>query len=175
MAFSADRHLRPHENLLISTRRHPVAWLLPMSGALLGLIVAFALAGRVPADSFSATMLELVGLAMLPLGTWVFLEWYFDRFVITDGRVMLFHGIVSRRVAMMPVLKVTDLTYEIPAAGQLLRYCNLEIESAGQDQALRTIKYLPYPAEVYEVVTQLTHRPKEAAAALRRSDDPGDD
>ena len=67
----------------------------------------------------------------------------------------------------MPVLKVTDLTYEVPALGLMLRYCNLEIESAGQDQALRTIKYLPYPDEVYSVVIQLTHRPKEPAASLR--------
>jgi uncharacterized membrane protein YdbT with pleckstrin-like domain len=164
MAFSPDRHLRPREHILISTRRHPVAWLVPTSGALVVLIVAFVLAGNAPAGSATARLLELVGLAMVPLAIWAFLEWYFDRFVITDGRVMLFHGIVSRRVAMMPVLKVTDLTYEVPVIGQMLRYCNLEIESAGQDQALRTIKYLPYPDEVYEVVTSLTHRPKEAAS-----------
>jgi uncharacterized membrane protein YdbT with pleckstrin-like domain len=110
-------------------------------------------------------MLVLLGLAAVVGGIWAFFEWYFDRFVITDGRVMLFHGIIARRVAMMPVLKVTDLTYEVPALGLLLRYCNLEIESAGQDQALHAIKYLPYPAEVYSVVTHLTHRPKEPASA----------
>ncbi|MEJ7727570.1 MAG: PH domain-containing protein [Actinomycetes bacterium] len=167
MAFSPARHLRPDENVLISTRRHPVAWLTPLMAALVALIVAFVLAGRLPAGSAAAGMLELLGLATVPFAIWAFLEWYFDRFVITDGRVMLFHGIVARRVAMMPVLKVTDLTYEVPALGLLLRYCNLEIESAGQDQALRTIKYLPYPAEVYDVVTQLTHRPKEPLSARR--------
>ncbi len=167
MAFSSDRHLRPDEVILISTRRHPVAWLLPAGTAVGFLIVAFVLADRLPPRSISATMLQLIGLAAVPAALWAYLEWYFDRFVITDGRVMLFHGIVARRVAMMPVLKVTDLTYEVPAFGLLLRYCNLEIESAGQEQALRTIKYLPYPAEVYDVVTQLTHRPKEPASAPR--------
>lgn len=167
MAFLPDRHLRPDEHILISTRRHPVAWLVPVMVALAALIVAFWLAGRLPAGSVSASLLELIGLGTVGLAIWAYLEWYFDRFVITDGRVMLFHGIIARRVAMMPVLKVTDLTYEVPALGLMLRYCNLEIESAGQDQALRTIKYLPYPAEVYTVVTQLTHRPKEPASARR--------
>ena len=103
------------------------------------------MASRLPEGSASAALLELAGLATVPLAIWAYLEWYFDRFVITVGRVMLFHGIIARRVAMMPVLKVTDLTYEVPALGLALRYCNLEIESAGQDQALRTIKYLPDP------------------------------
>ena len=174
MAFSRDRHLRPDERILISTRRHPVAWLAPTMAALLVLIGAFVVAARLPEGSISAALLELVGLAAIPFGLWAYLEWYFDRFVITDGRVMLFHGIVARRVAMMPVLKVTDLTYEVPALGLMLRYCNLEIESAGQDQALRTINYLPYPAEVYAVVTQLTHRPKEPAAVLQALGDDDD-
>lgn len=167
MAFSPDRHLRPDEDVLISTRRHPVAWLAPISLLLVVLITAFVLASRMPPGSLVASLLELVGLATLPLAVWAYLEWHYDRFVITDGRVMLFHGIIARRVAMMPVLKVTDLTYEVPALGLALRYCNLEIESAGQDQALRTVKYLPDPPGVYEVVTRLTHRPKDAAAVAR--------
>lgn len=175
MAFSPDRHLRPDEDVLISTRRHPVAWLTPISLLLVALIAAFVLAGRMPPGSILAGMLQLAGLATLPLAIWAYLEWYYDRFVITDGRVMLFHGVIARRVAMMPVLKVTDLTYEVPALGLALRYCNLEIESAGQDQALRTIKYLPDPPRVYEVVTRLTHRPKDTASvapgSVRDDDD----
>ena len=168
MAFSPHRHLRPDEDVLISTRRHPIAWLAPTTGLLITLISAFALAARLPEGSASAMLLELAGLATIPLAIWAYLEWYFDRFVITVGRVMLFHGIIARRVAMMPVLKVTDLTYEVPALGLALRYCNLEIESAGQDQALRTIKYLPDPNHVYDVVTQLTNRPKEPAVSRGR-------
>jgi uncharacterized membrane protein YdbT with pleckstrin-like domain len=167
MAFSPDRYLTADEEIRLSTRRHPVAWVVPAIGALAVLITAFVLADRAPTGSLSANFMAVVGLAAIGGGLWIYLDWYNDRFVITDGRVMLYHGIFARRIAMMPVNKVTDLTYEVPVVGRMLQYCNLEIESAGQDQALHTIKYLPYPLEVYEVVIYLTHRPKDSVSAPR--------
>jgi hypothetical protein len=37
---------------------------------------------------------------------------YLDRFILTNKRVMVVNGIIIRRVAMMQLLRVTDMKYE---------------------------------------------------------------
>ena len=37
--------------------------------------------------------------------------WWIERIVITDKRVMLAEGIITHNVGMMPLSKVTDLTF----------------------------------------------------------------
>jgi uncharacterized membrane protein YdbT with pleckstrin-like domain len=44
------------------------------------------------------------------------------------------HGIITRKVAMMPLAKVTDMTYERSPIGKLFGYGTFVLESAGQDQ-----------------------------------------
>ena len=43
---------------------------------------------------------------------WRVLNWRRDWFVATDKRFLLFFGFIRRKVAMMPLLKVTDMTYD---------------------------------------------------------------
>jgi hypothetical protein len=52
----------------------------------------------------------------------------------------------------MPLRKVTDLTFETPLIGRLFaRYGwgTFIFESAGQDQALHRVPFVPRPAELY--------------------------
>ena len=76
--------------------------------------------------------------------------WWIERIVITDKRVMLAQGFFVHKIAMMPLTKVTDLTFERSIRGRLLGYGTLIVESAGQIQALNHIDYIPRPEEVYE-------------------------
>ena len=64
-------------------------------------------------------------------------------------------GLLSRKVASMPLTRVTDMTYRRSLLGRLLGYGDLIVESAGQDQALTTINFLPNPDEFYRTVTAL--------------------
>ncbi|MGH3742186.1 MAG: PH domain-containing protein, partial [Micromonosporaceae bacterium] len=82
-------------------------------------------------------------------------EWSADRFVVTDRRMLLISGLITRKVAMMPLTKVTDMTYEKPVIGRLLGYGEFIMESAGQDQALRRIRYVPAPDRLYREVSEL--------------------
>jgi hypothetical protein len=56
---------------------------------------------------------------------------------------------------MMPLTKVTDLSFIRTFNGRLLGYGTMVIESAGQIQALNQIHYLPDPEEVYEAISEL--------------------
>ncbi len=81
--------------------------------------------------------------------------WWIERIVITDKRVMLAQGIITHSVGMMPLGKVTDLTFQRTLGGRMLGYGTLIVESAGQIQALNRIDYVPRPEEVYEALSEL--------------------
>lgn len=102
--------------------------------------------------SVSPTALQILLLLWLLLLTWVMwgvADWYYDRFVLTNRRIMEVSGIVTRRVAMMPLGRVTDMAYVQGVIGRMLNFGTFIIESAGQDQALREIKTLPRPNALY--------------------------
>ena len=70
-------------------------------------------------------------------------EWQHELFLATDRRLMLVHGIVTRKVDIMPMSKVTDMRYDRTLTGQIFGYGVYILESAGQDQALSTINFIP--------------------------------
>src|SRR6266699_7322335 len=148
-----DKYLLPKEDCVATVRRHPAVLLAPTAQAVGGLLAAFAL---------SATLLRnhgpliwivwgLWGLLMLRL-VWEAINWAVDYFVITSERILLTSGVLTRSVAMMPLSKVTDMSFRRSFSGRLLGYGDFVVESAGQDQALRTIDHIPYPERLYLVV-----------------------
>jgi hypothetical protein len=83
---------------------------------------------------------------------WKLLEWRHDWFAATDKRLLLRYGLVTHKVAMMPLMKVTDMSYERSIPGQFLGYGRFIMESAGQDQALRVVNWVPQPDETYRAI-----------------------
>jgi Bacterial PH domain len=65
----------------------------------------------------------------------------------------------------MPLVKITDMTYQRTVLGRLLGYGDLVLESAGQHQAFDSIRHLPHPDHFYKMVTELV----TAAPALANS------
>jgi hypothetical protein len=86
---------------------------------------------------------------------WIMSDWYVERFIVTDKRVLLITGIASRKVAIMPLVKVTDLTYNRSATGLMFGYGEFVVESAGQDQALSRVNYIPQPEKLYIQMSEL--------------------
>jgi len=60
---------------------------------------------------------------------------------------------------MMPLVKVTDMTFQRSFLGRLFGYGTFILESAGQDQALSTVDYIPYPEQLYLEVCSLIFKP----------------
>jgi hypothetical protein len=56
---------------------------------------------------------------------------------------------------MMPLAKVTDMSFKRTIAGRMLGYGEFILESAGQDQALTNVDYLPYPEQLYLEVCEM--------------------
>ena len=131
------------------------------------LLVAGILTAYVEASQPATTYIWLITLGVLVWVGWRFFVWYVERFIVTDRRLMLVTGLLNRRVAVIPLRKVTDMTYQRTGVGRLFGYGGLVIESAAQDQALREVDYLPNPDALYQRVSQLLFsRPEADATAV---------
>ncbi len=149
------KYLIPSETVVVITRRHWGSLLKAGSLCVLAALLGVLILRYGP----QARPAVLVGLVLL-IGAagflgWKWLEWREEKFVVTDRRVLLVYGVLTRRLGIMPLSKVTDLTYERTLAGRLLGYGAFVIESAGQHQAFNRIDYLPTPDRLYRDVSML--------------------
>ena len=159
---SVNRYLLPHERQVISVHQHPAVLIRPIFEVLVGLAIAGWLSNSVAHGNSTFILVIWILWAILLLRlVWKILEWSLTYFVITSQRLLLAQGFLLRRVDMMPLTKVTDMSFNRSFRGQLLGFGEFVVESAGQDQALRHIEYLPYPEQLYLEVCGLIFREKE--------------
>ena len=160
-AGGIERYLLPSERRVVAVRRHWTRVAEPAATVLAGAVVLFWLDATLPTRLPGARDLLLAGwVALLARLTWRVLQWRHDWFVVTDRRLLLRRGVLTRRVAMMPLIKVTDMSYSRPLLGRVLGYGEIVIESAGRDQALRRIRHLPHPDLLYIEVCELLFGPR---------------
>ena len=142
---SVNRYLLPHERSCITVRKHPAELARPLILVFGGLVAAGELTRR-------SVRPKIVWGAYLPVLLY-FLQrvaaWQATYFTVTDMRMILVSGFMVRKVAMMPLAKVTDMSFRRSALGRLLGYGEFIVESAGEEQALRSIDFLPYPEQLY--------------------------
>ncbi|HUY48623.1 MAG TPA: PH domain-containing protein [Streptosporangiaceae bacterium] len=147
---SVNKYLLPHEHQVITVRKHPAVLMGPIALALAGILVALVLGTTVLSHTRSAiiVLILICVILLLNLGfkAW---EWSEDYFVVTSDRMLQASGVFTRKIAMMPLVKVTDMSFQRSTTGRLLGYGSFILESAGQDQALRTIDHVPYPEQLY--------------------------
>jgi uncharacterized membrane protein YdbT with pleckstrin-like domain len=151
-----DRYLLPHEQEVITVRKHPAVLLGPVAWAVAGLILAAVLTETVLRRSSALTWIVWAAWGLLFLRfLWAAINWAVDYFVVTSHRFIQTSGLFSRNVAMMPLVKVTDMTFRRSFLGRMLGYGTFILESAGQDQALSTVDHIPYPEQLYLEVCSL--------------------
>jgi uncharacterized membrane protein YdbT with pleckstrin-like domain len=150
-----DEYLLPTERRVIRVRQHwAFMWKHVAQTALF--LVAMVVVERFLPDSVLIDNLTFyLALVAVLRFTVLTILWWIERIVITDKRVMLAQGIVMHSVGMMPLGKVTDLTFQRSLGGRIMGYGTLIVESAGQIQALNRIDYMPRPEEIYEALSEL--------------------
>lgn len=151
------KYLLPAERVIVALRLHWLALGIPLAICGGGLVLALVLDIALPASAAVARdLLWLAWAASVWYLGWHYLNWWSDRFVVTDKRVMWVHGLLNRNADMMPLSKVTDMRYERSVPGRILGYGSFIMESAGQDQALSRIDHIVEPDWLYrEVCAQL--------------------
>jgi len=127
----------------------------PITTAVLGLIAVIVLVPRVSGSPVLVNFVFLGFLALLVRLLWLWIEWNRSLIFFTGYRIIYVHGVITRQVAMLPIGKVTDMRYDRTPDGMVFGYGKFIIESAGQDQALRVINFVPQPDETYRHIQNL--------------------
>ncbi|MEX5716898.1 PH domain-containing protein [Geodermatophilus maliterrae] len=164
-AKDAAKYLLPGEEAVVATRRHWAVLLEPAVKRLPVLGVGLWVLTLDPENRVSSTVGALV--VLWALGSFALRagEWWMRHFIVTRRRVLLTSGIVARTVTLLPLRRITDLTWKETLLGQLLGYGTFRFESAGQQQALSQITYLPRADRLYHQVSALLFSSDRGGAA----------
>jgi len=150
-----DEYLLPTERRVIRVRQHFAVMLKDVLVTTLFLLLMVVAQRYLPPSVLVDNLTFYLSVVAVIRFTVLTILWWIERIVITDKRVMLAQGFIVHRIGMMPLSKVTDLTFQRSLRGRLLGYGTVFVESAGQIQALNRIDYIPGPEEVYEAPSEL--------------------
>jgi uncharacterized membrane protein YdbT with pleckstrin-like domain len=140
--------LGPGETLILRVTRHPIvlfqrAW----KGLLLAVLLIVALV-ILPVHNniadlrwFAILAVALLTLVYLELQ---FLAWRSESFTITNERVILRRGVISKFSRSIGLDRVQEVTTSQGVVGRMLGYGTIEVESAGKDSA-EILTHVPRP------------------------------
>lgn len=168
-----SRYLFPTEKFRGEWKKH---WIHLVREFLIGAVATFLigwLTGYLAGHNLGqlVSVAVIIWIIIMSYVGWRVTDWYYDRFILTNKRIMVINGLVARTVGMMPLVRVTDMKYTQSALGRMLNYGTFIVESAGQDQALREVRSLPNPNELYLRIVEEMYEPEAVEARLARSAD----
>jgi len=177
-----ERHLVPGERVVAVVRQHWFSQVRPGAIFVGLLFLATFVEAEAPRTRAGAMLANFFWYAAFAGGLyllWRYLNWRHDWFIATDKRFLLFYGFLRRKVAMMPLTKVTDMTFDRSVMGRIVGYGAFLLESAGQDQALSHIEYVPHAQRHYRAIctvlfgSDAPHDPDDGWPGEDSDDGPG--
>lgn len=155
-----ERYVLRGESVVVATRHHWGKLSEPVATVLLGFLVVAWLSSVIERATDSPALWLWWGwLALVARLGWRLMEWRNEWFVATDKRLLMTYGLFTHRVAMMPLRKVTDMNYGRSVIGRVLGYGTFTLESAGQDQAMHRISWVPQPDDTYREICEIIFGP----------------
>jgi len=142
-------YLGPGERTLIRTHQH---WIVPLRSVLQSMAmvpVAILLGFVTPSVWWWQLGLALTAVAHQGYLFYRFLAWRTDQLIVTDQRIIRTSGVFTTTVDAVNLDQVTDSTYHRSLFGHVFNYGQVRVGSAGQNQALQRIDYVPAPGEIY--------------------------
>lgn len=82
-------------------------------------------------------------------------DYMFTRLYLTDKRILLRSGILTERRSTLPLRALTDMRYDQTIPGRMFDYGHFFVESAGQNQALSTLRFVDHPVKFYRIAMEL--------------------
>ncbi|MGB3829414.1 MAG: PH domain-containing protein [Ornithinimicrobium sp.] len=157
-----QRYVLRGEQVEVATRQHWASLTEPVFTVLVTFVfISWISSGLERAFGEFGLYLWWVWFALIIRMLWKMLEWRNEWFVATDKRLLLTYGLITHKVAMMPLGKVTDMTYGRSITGRFIGYGTFVLESAGQDQALQKINWVPAPDETYREICDIIFGPDQ--------------
>ena len=166
-----EKYLLPQERAVVATRRHWAVLIEPTFKFLPVFLIGGWLLLLDPDNRVSSTAGLVVLIAALVYYGLRLGEWWMRHFIVSTRRVLLTSGVIVRTVTLLPLRRITDLTWKETLLGQVLGYGTFRFESAGQQQALSEITFLPGADVLYRDVSALLFSSDWGGAASAGDDE----
>jgi membrane protein YdbS with pleckstrin-like domain len=144
LPYAITRYLLPWEGTVLATRRHPVTIAGPLLAALGGILAAMLLSTIAIHNGVGQEVVWGLWVVLALWAGWKYANWRATYFVVTEKRLVLYSGVFTKTVGMMPMSKVTDHRVLKTPLDRLFNCATFLMETAGPDQALRQVSWLPY-------------------------------
>ena len=160
------RDLLPGERILASSCRHWVVLLRPMATTILAVAIALLILALLPIAGELRLLLMLgailAGLGVLNLYYW---GWRSHEYVLTDQRVILNEGILSKFSRSIAIDRIQDLTTFQGLWGRTWGFGDIELESAGREGA-ELLSTVPRPQQLRNAIfSQIEARRRQGGSA----------
>ena len=126
----SQKLLNPGEKIVVSTRTHPKALLVPLLAMIL--LLAIGVAFQMVVDNSTAQLIvwALMAIGILWLTVWPTLDWMMASYTITNRRLITRHGIITRKGHDIPLSRISDVAYEMGIIDRMLGCGTLVISDA---------------------------------------------
>lgn len=151
--------LLPGEHLVMVARQHWVVVIRPFVLTTLAGVILVVAAVLVPVSGeFKVFVLLGIVLAIIAALNLYYWRWRAHEYVLTDQRVILNEGIVSRFSRAIAVERIQDLTTYQGLWGRTWGFGDIEVESAGRDGG-EVLARVPHPQQFRNAIfTQMEAR-----------------
>jgi len=155
MAIS-PKLLNEGESVVVSTRTHPKALLLPVLALVVLLAIGVAVQVWVGANALSWVVWALVLVGAL---WWVLrplLVWLAASYTVTTRRLITRRGVLTRRGHDIPLSRISDVAYEMDLIDRMLGCGTLRISDASTDGEV-VLPDIPHVEAVQRTINDLLH------------------
>jgi uncharacterized membrane protein YdbT with pleckstrin-like domain len=146
------RDLLPGERILVSSCRHWVVLLRPIATTILAAIVLLVVLTLLPLAGelrlFLMLGVALAGILAINLYYW---GWRAHEYVLTDQRVILNEGIISKFSRSITIDRIQDLTTFQGLWGRTWGFGDIELESAGREGG-ELLSTVPHPQQLRNAI-----------------------
>lgn len=161
--------LMPGERSIALVRQHWSVLAGHVLGAIVVIVVAIVLDAKLPATIGSASIstvknivaLVLIVGAVLWAGLRI-LRWRFATYHLTDRRIVMEGGILSRTAETIPLDRIQNTVIHRPFGDRLIGAGDIEIESAGRD-GVEVLHRIPRAEAFYNELLTTMNTPPSAA------------
>ncbi len=158
--------LLPGERILARSCRHWVVLLRPIATTVLAVAIALVLLVLLPIAG-ELRLLLMLGVVLVGLGVinLYYLGCRAHEYVLTDQRVILNEGIVSKFSRSIAIDRIQDLTTFQGLWGRTWGYGDIELESAGREGA-EQLSTVPQPQQLRNAIFgQIEARRRQGGSA----------
>lgn len=165
--------LMPGERSIALVRQHWSVLAGHVLGAIVVIVVAVVLDAKLPVKigSLSITTVKTIVMLVLIVGALLWagmriLRWRFATYHLTDRRIVMEGGILSRTAETIPLDRIQNTVIHRPLGDRLIGAGDIEIESAGRD-GVEVLHRIPKAESFYSELLATMNAPPSASAPTR--------